>query len=170
MNHCWRLLSKGCLVILMGISLISCQQITPSKIHYSYDNGPEIDTSYIAIFPFEKKSAFRKPAQLTRTDLIEIDKILLKFAEDYNKHMLSFISPKDDKSNYLIDLKDYKRQYTPTTNSKGEKEVLIYCICNNSNANWKKERIVVRDGGKCYFMVKVNLVTKGFESAVNGNA
>lgn len=167
MKGSWRLLSKGCFVSFTMISLISCQPTNSPATHYSYDNGPEIDTSYIAIFPFEKKSAFRKSAQLTRTDLVEIDKILLKFAEDYNKHMLSFISPKDDKSNYLIDLKDYKRQYTPTTNSKGEKEVLIYCICNSANTNWKKERIVVKDGGKCYFTLKVNLVTKDYESVVN---
>ena len=105
--------------------------------------------------------------QLTSTDLKEIDKILLRFAEDYNKHILSFLSPNDDKRNYLINLKDYKRQYTPTTNSKGEKEVLIYCMCQTFKFDWKKERMAVRDGGKCYFMVKVNLSTKDFESSVN---
>ncbi|WP_293313676.1 hypothetical protein [Pedobacter sp. UBA5917] len=168
MKGCWQLLSKGCFVIFTITNLISCQQTNPSKPHYSYDNGPEIDTSYIAIITFEKKSAFRRPAQLTSTDLKEIDKILLKFAEDYNKHILSFIPPKGDKRNFLINIKDYKRQYTPTTNSKGEKEVLIYCMCRTFGPNWKKEPVVVLDGGKCYFKLNVNLTTKDFESTVNG--
>lgn len=170
MKYCWQLLSKCCFVILTIISLISCQQTNSSGAYYTYDNGPEIDTSYIAIIPFEGKSAFRKPSQLTSTDLKEIDKILLRFAEDYNKHILSSLSPKDDKRNYLINLRDYKRQYTPTTNSKGEKEVLIYCMCHTFNVDWKKEPVIVSDGGKCYFMLKVNLSTKDFESAVNGDA
>jgi hypothetical protein len=170
MKYRWQLFSKACFVIFTIICLNSCQQTNSSGTHYTYDTGPEIDTSYIAIIPFEGKSAFRNPSQLTSTDLKEIDKILLRFAEDYNKHILSSLSPNDDKRNYLINLKDYKRQYTPTTNSKGEKEVLIYCICQNFNGSWKKERIVVLDGGKCYFMLKVNLSTKDFESVVNGDA
>ncbi|QNR84155.1 hypothetical protein H9N25_19950 [Pedobacter riviphilus] len=170
MKSCWQLLRKGCFVIFTIISLISCQQTNSPKPQYSYDNGPEIDTSYIAIIPFKKNAAFRKSAQLTSTDLKEIDKILLKFAEDYNKHILSLLSPNDDKKNFLINLKDYKRQYTPTTNSKGEKEVVIYCMCHTFNVDWKKERIDVEDGGKCYFMLKVNLKTKDFESSVNGEA
>lgn len=170
MKGSWRLLSKGCLVSFTMISLISCQPTNSPATHYSYDNGPEIDTSYIAIIPYREKSTFKKPAQLTSTDLQEIDKILLKFADAYNKHTLSLLAPGDDKRNYLIDLKDYKRQYTPTINSKGEKEVEIYCMCNTSDVNWKKEPVIVMDGGKCYFMLKINLATKDFESSVNGSA
>jgi hypothetical protein len=65
----------------------------------------------------------------------------------------------------VIDLKRYKRQYIGVTNEKGEKEVWINCFCidpHNPKMNWKKEFVMVKGGGNCYFNLKVNLTTKKY--------
>ena len=55
-------------------------------------------------------------------------------------------------------------------NNKGEKVIWINCFCNDCNKNWKKEIIIVKDGGDCYFNLKINLMTKKYyDFLINGN-
>jgi hypothetical protein len=42
-------------------------------------------------------------------------------------------------------------------NSKGEKEVWINCFCRDGERDWRKNLVFVKDGGNCYFNLKVNL-------------
>jgi hypothetical protein len=65
---------------------------------------------------------------------------------------------------------DYKRQYVPIMNEKDEREVWINCFCafREHNEEWKKGIIRVKDGGKCYFNLKINL-SKRFYYALNFN-
>lgn len=136
------------------------------------------------IFPFSKDISAKfdnkcKSAKLNRADLESIDKILTNLIGVYNKsrlteyHKLRQQKPTipPDIKDYVIDLKDYKRQYIAVINSKGQKEVWVNCICNAASKDWKKGLIIVLDGGKCYFNVKINLKTKKFSNfVVNGDA
>src|SRR5690606_3023640 len=141
------------------------------------------DTSIIAILPLDTTQYWifknNKPTDLTTDDLHKIEVILTKSIDDYNsdqEKQFTEINNKHpkyklSKKNFIIDLTRYKRQYVATLNSKGEKEVWVNCFCNSHNRDWKTEIIVVKDGGNCYFNLKINLTTeKYYELMVNGDA
>ncbi|MBC7861367.1 MAG: hypothetical protein IAF38_00250 [Bacteroidia bacterium] len=66
----------------------------------------------------------------------------------------------------------YKKQCYPYVNSNGETEVWVNCFCDGPwKFDWRKEPLgMVRDGGNCFFQVKINLSKKTFsEFHVNDN-
>ncbi len=141
------------------------------------------DSSIIAILPFDttRHLIFKdnKAADLSPEDLQKIEKILAKCIKDYNPEQEKQFKKNCDKhpeyklykKDFIIDIKRYKRQYMATINSKGEKEIWINCFCNTHNLNWRKQIISVRDGGNCYFNLKINLTTgRYYELMVNGDA
>lgn len=146
-------------------------------------NTCTVDTSIIAILPFDTTRYWvfkdSKPTNLTNDDLQKIEIILNKCIDDYNpnqERQFKEINNKHpeyklDKENFVINLKRYKRQYQAVINSKEEKEVWINCFCRTYNSNWKNEQIIVKDGGNCYFNLKINLSTEEYyELMVNGDA
>jgi hypothetical protein len=170
---------------LLILGLLCYFQITVSfgqKINRKTNFRTEniIDTSIIAIIPFDaSKSWFfeqNKPTQLTSYDIELIEKLLKKCIEKYNSEQLKgFKNVKNQAKNelnptdYLVDLSKYKRQYVATINSKGETEVWVNCFCDSWNTDWKKEILVVFDGGYCFFNLKLNLNRKNyFDLRFNG--
>lgn len=146
-------------------------------------NVPNVDTSIVAIIPFDTTQIWifqdSKPTDLTNDDLQKIEPILNKCVQDYNhdqERQFKEIMDKHpeyklDKKNFIIDLTQYKRQYVAILNSKGEKEVWVNCFCNTWNSAWKKEIIFAKDGGNCYFNMKINLTTgQYYQLVVNGDA
>lgn len=118
-----------------------------------------------------------KGANLTTNDLIEIQQILIKCLDDYNlnqekqfeKRIKELPESSMDKKDFLIDIKNYKRQYIAIYNDKGEKEVLVNCFCNHSD--WKNTIVGRVELRTCYFSLKVNLTTrKYYDLLVNGVA
>lgn len=104
-----------------------------------------------------------KQANLSNKDIVEIEKLLIKCIDDYCEKLKKF-----NGVSLTIDIKKYRRQYVPSINDKGEKEVWINCFCSDKeknmkgeDANWKKDIIgeMVIDGGYCYFNFTVNLTT-----------
>jgi hypothetical protein len=168
----------------LTICLTSCGQTkTETKNQEQQTSIYKVDTSVVAILPFDKTLyGFFKHNNLTgltNDDLLKIESILNQCVNDYNpdqERQFKEISNKNpeyklDKKDFIIDLTRYKRQYVATINSKGEKEVWINCFCNTHNLNWRTEKIVVKDGGNCYFNLKINLTTgQYYELMVNGNA
>ncbi|WP_375562126.1 hypothetical protein ACE193_06135 [Bernardetia sp. OM2101] len=70
-----------------------------------------------------------------------------------------------------IEIGDYYRQYIVVKNKLGEKEVWINCFCRNTESNWRQEIVQVKDGGSCYFNLKINLSKKQhYNFRVNGEA
>ncbi len=57
-------------------------------------------------------------------------------------------------------------------NVKGEKEVWVNCFCSVQYMDyWKKQVVFVKDGGNCFFNVKINITKKSFSDfEVNGEA
>ena len=133
----------------------------------------QVDTSKIAIIPFDKKGSYPfdnsfNPTTLTQDDINSIDSLLIACVTDYNNSL-----DKDHKE-WSIDIKkyNYRKQIIAVTNKKGEKEVWVNFFCQTwDNNNWKTEILLVKDGGNCYFNLKLNLVTKKFyDLGVNGEA
>lgn len=55
---------------------------------------------------------------------------------------------------------NYYRQYFAYKNEKGQKVIYFNCFTKNSYKNddtWKKEEIIVMDGGNNYFSIVINL-------------
>jgi hypothetical protein len=168
----------------LTICLTSCGQ-TKTNSNNTERQQPlkTVDTSVIAILPFDTTRYWvfkdSKPTDLTNDDLIKIETILNKCIDDYNpdqERQFNEINNKNpeyslEKKSFIIDLNIYKRQYIAVINSKGEKEVWVNCFCRTNNSNWKNERVIVKDGGNCYFNLKINLTTgQYYELMVNGDA
>ena len=157
-----------------------------------------VDTSAIAIMKVDSSTSyvfgfledFNYP-ELTMSDLEKIEIILLNFTKDYNiEHekeyeelTAKYPDVEFDKNHFNIDLSQYKRQYYANINEKGEKEVWINCFCNGwlenwqenlqeiLPTNWRKDLIIVKDGGNCFFNLKINLDTeKYYDVMINGHA
>ncbi len=94
------------------------------------------------------------PATLTGKDIQLIETLLTNAIKDYNKN-------KDIKNLYggYINNNNYNRQYVPYTNTSGEKKVFINCFCSGIEQfnYWKKQLVMVDDGGVCFFNVTINL-------------
>lgn len=118
-----------------------------------------------------------KPAELNSTEIKAIELLLLKCIDAYNPKQLKKyekIIKENPGSNFpkthlIIDLKRYDRQYIAVFNSNGEKEVWVNCFCVISSNYWKKHIRLVKDGGNCYFNLKINLTKKSYyDFGVNG--
>jgi hypothetical protein len=143
-----------------------------------------VDSSVVAILPFDSTLynwvfKNKRPTDLSTKDLQNIESILNKCINDYNPHLERYFNElkekhpnrKINKKNFTIDLANYRRQYLPAINSKGEKEVWVNCFCDKRTPNWRNEVVFVNDGGNCYFNLKINLTTgKYYELRVNGDA
>jgi hypothetical protein len=145
--------------------------------------NPNIDTSKIAILPYNtvQNWVFKNAiaTDLTTDDLAAIETIFTNCIDEYNvekekeylKMKGKYPKSKLSKDYYVIDTKRHKRQYIAVINEKGEKEVWVNCFCNSWDRNWKKEIIGVKDGGNCFFSLKINLTLKKYyDLMVNGHA
>jgi len=104
-----------------------------------------------------------KGATLSKTELQIIDSLVRLRVAEHN------VSAATEQS---IDLSEYKRQYFLSINTKGEKEVEVNCFCEvHDNDDWKVNRVLVQDGGACYFNLQMNVATRRVLSfRVNGEA
>ena len=101
--------------------------------------------------------------EMTGKDIQKLEKIFQKSIEDYNR-----LNPDGP---YHLESKNYKRQYVPMINSKGEKEVWVNCFCVTRGDEWKTEIVYVEDGGDCFFNLQINLSKESYsEFRVNGEA
>ena len=152
----------------------SCGQSQNKKINQTTKSkSVQVDTSKMAIIQFDKKGNYPfdnsfNPTTLTQDDISTIDSLFIACVTEYNNSL-----DKDHKE-WSIDLKKYSyyKQIIAVTNKNGDKEVWVNCFCHTwDNNNWKKDILMVHDGGNCYFNFKVNLATKKFYVlSVNGEA
>ncbi len=131
-----------------------------------------IDTSLIAILPFNAETSFiyknGRPAQLNTEDILAIEHILSESIDKYNSEQEgemkriaeNYKNSEVNRDDFIIDLKKYKRQYITYFNIEGEKEVWVNCFCSPPGPYWRKELFLVDDGGNCYFNITINLTTK----------
>ena len=98
------------------------------------------------IFPDEYLAS-----SLDLDEILSIEILIDSCIKEYNTN--------SNNLNNKINLANYKRQYIPVLNTKGEKEVLVNCLCidNNNEYNWRQDIVRPFDGGICYFHFKINL-------------
>lgn len=161
--------------------------ITDPKVEPDTSSPPrEIDTSVIAVLPYEEMEPFGfmvgTPAELSYEELVKIEDILNDFVQYHNREQeqrwqesksnnRAFVL---DRTNFIIELSRYKRQYIAAINNKEEKEVWINFFCDSADPirrDWKKDLVMVLDGGNCYFNMRINIATeKAYGLDVNGEA
>ena len=104
---------------------------------------------------------------LTATDLENINIILNKAIDNYNKNA---------KGNFESDiiLSSYLRQYIAVINKNKEKEIYVNCFPKKHFSEgdyWKTNFIMAMDGGNSFFQLKINLTKKTYyEFNTNGYA
>jgi hypothetical protein len=152
-------------IILLGlISLTKGYNIDIQNFNCYSSEG---DTSHVAILKFDKSFywIFKnvKPAFLTVKEVGLIGKLLEAAIGEHNQKIKN--------NNFSIrPLANYKMQFVPAINIKGEKEVWVNCFCE-ADQNWRNEIVIVEDGGNCFFNLKINLTNKTYSRiSVNGYA
>jgi flagellar basal body L-ring protein FlgH len=121
-----------------------------------------------------------KPAELSQSELAEIEEIIEIAIKENNKQQNQELVKHNNtnpdnqltETGYELKLGGFKRQYVSVINEKGGKEIWINFFCDDwGNEKWKSEILIVKDGGNCYFNIKVNLTTKTYsELRINGYA
>ena len=174
-------------LIAILIGFLSCKEHTQphtnSIQNVEYKNSIGIDTSTVVILPLDSTNNWliknKTPATLSNKKLLEIDRLLNDCISKYNKaqekKFRQFVAGQPEQifqiKDWVIDLSNYQRQYIATLNDKGETEVWVNCFCRSNDQDWKKDLVIVADGGNCYFSLTINLTTKAcFDLLVNGRA
>ncbi len=119
------------------------------------------DTSLYAVIMYDSTKVWHlkdgsRPASLSEEEIKEIEVLLTHSVAEHNKN----IKPGYEGFQRIDPLKRYKRQLIPVMNNKGEKVVWVNCFCCDWGLNWRKEIIMVDDGGSCYFNLRINLNLK----------
>jgi hypothetical protein len=150
------------------------RKITPNQQSInttSWNVSNFLDSSKVAILPLDAMPGRQKdwePAELSAKEITTIENLLTACI---NKH-----NSKEDSANEYseyLDLKIYKFQFVPYLSKSGAKKVLVNCFCKDDLdfSNWRKEFVIVMDGGRCYWHVTINLSKKKCEMIyVNGDA
>ena len=159
-------------VFIFYFCIVGCSNTDPRQQIEIPPRFVSNDTSdgkqFIAILKPETEF---KTTELTKADLKLIDDLLNEAVNDFNETQEK--RQKDgDTFGSFIDLKKYKRQYIPQENKNGTREVWVNCFCrSHDDKKWQNELVMVRDGGNCFFNLKIDLTNKKyFEFSVNGLA
>jgi hypothetical protein len=147
------------------------------------NNALAYDTSNIAIIKYESTFTFMEDnctaTELSQSDLAEIDSLLVSAVQGYNFAQEKYYkkalqqNPNNyiDRVDFLIDIEKYFRQYIPAINSKGEQIVLVSCCCKNLDVRMRSVPLHAKDGGHCFFSVKINLTPhQFFNLQINGDS
>ena len=146
---------KNYYLLLLYLILVSCD-LSKSK---------ELDKSKIAILSAGENSFFPTDDELLVAESLANNRIKI-----YNEEQKAFnIDMKyvfGDSLHYerkLIEFQNYYKQCEGFIDEKGEKIISFNCLCridSDDLLNWKKNIIVFKDGGNCYFQISVNIDKK----------
>lgn len=109
------------------------------------------------------------PQSSTTTELSEAELDLVKkssqdYIKDFNRVISEGFRKQGEKKKYarmhqIRNMSNYKIQYVPYLNKKGEKEIWINGFCNDFDEDWRRKIIHVFDDGNCYSTIRLNLTT-----------
>lgn len=138
-----------------------CYSINENFYSNLWENSQAIaiDFSKIVILPFSEFNgnmfSSKREATLSSENIKEAEAILQSQLADKE----------------VRNLDAYFRQYVAVFNAQNHKIIWMNFFCRLPNAKWKKERVVVKDGGNCYWNVKANINTgEVTEFSVNGDS
>ena len=145
---------KVVLIIGVLVFLTSCGKVQNKKGRNekvtSQIDSIAADTSSITVMKLDSTNNWliknSKPSHLSDREITKIEKIIKDCLSEYNveqkkrfEQLYSGNFACDIKlKDFVIDLSNYQRQYIPTINNKGEKEVWINCFCRTFDRDWKK--------------------------------
>ena len=132
-----------------------------------------IDTSQYVVLHYESDN---ERLQLSKNEVLKLEQLMAECISKYNVEQEEYFkklrvkNPQIKLSNYVIDLKRYKRQFVVSSAKNGEKIVWVNCFCY-VYGDWKKQIQIVDDGGNCFFNLNVNLSKSYYyDLMVNGRA
>lgn len=173
-------------MILLSLSILFSLTGQPCATATKFDKTKsriQSDTSIIATIDYTKDLYWifndAKPSNLRNEEYRLIDTLLIECINSYNALQIKRFEFENarhpeyhlDRKDFVIDLTNYKRQYVIVTTPNKDKQVWINCFCSTDGNSWKKAIVRVRDGGNCYFNLKVNLTRKRYyDLTVNGEA
>lgn len=166
---------KTIYLLLVGLSFFQLS-FAQKNVKDSVMNSSKHELNYVIIEFDVKKHGWLfhnvTKTRFTKDEIFLAEKLLDRAAEEYNRLIVNSTNLKNTTEEKLqrifINLDNYKRQYIPIINKKGEKEVWINCFRNAYDQDWKKEIISVRGGGDGFFNLKVNLAqNKCYDFRVN---
>jgi hypothetical protein len=142
----------------------------------------QLDTSIYAILPYTRETTWlfpagSKPTSLSPGEIDLAERLLQDCIDKYNVDQQKEFErmkkryPDARRRDYIIELSRYKRQYVCVINPKSEKVVWVNCMCCPFDPEWRKSISEMKDGGNCYFNLKIDLTNRRcFDLTVNGEA
>ncbi len=181
--------------ILLIVTCFIMHHYSDDKLVFTTSNTiqlPFTDTSHYTTLVFDKTRNYYqfdknvKPTTLSYKEIIKIDSLTGIEVVSYNEKIERSYKEFEDNLrkrkkkipfktmelwNLITNYSKYYKQYIPVVNVKGEKEVWVNCFCPDYKASdWKKEPVLVLDGGACFFSLKINLTTNSiYYFQVHGN-
>lgn len=148
-------------IIFIGLNS-SCAKNDPN---ITVLNDPA-NFKYIIYYNNDRLAEGTKSWDISRKDFALIDSLLR------SKSLKN--DPDDNFSTINIPekyLENYFRQYIPYIDKNGDRIVYINAACHKEDKKWETSLLVVRDGGDCYWQVKVNVDKKVmYEFGINSIA
>lgn len=115
--------------------------------------------------------------ELSTDELNSIKEMVKECIENYNSQILESSKKLRERKKYvkmyqIMKLDNYKIQYVPYLNEKGEKEIWINGFCNGFDVDyWRNNIVYVFDGGNCFFTLRLNISTgECLKIGINGYA
>lgn len=170
---------KKLVVAVLVLSVLS----TANAQDVDTSNYAQLDYDSITVRYILNNGVFKgrsKPTSISMTEVAQIEFLLRKCTDEYKEaEYKKYKDKRPDlkKDDYLYELNKYKRQIIAVTTEKNEKIAWVNCFVPRYNEdgtiydNWRHDaRIVLYEGGKAYFNVKMNLSANTyFDLFVNGN-
>lgn len=152
---------KKIIYIIIYVFFFSCD---PQK------SSTSIDKSKITILKTEKSINLNNEDFLLAENLVKQRLAIYNTEENASNIVRDYALRDSLHKGKIIELDKYYKQCEAVLNEKGEKIIHFNCMCN-PNSNWETQKIIVKDGGNCYFQISVNLDKKiVFGFLINGNA
>ncbi|MER2999584.1 hypothetical protein [Pontibacter populi] len=151
-------MKKTLLLLFWLLNLTICQGQSDYVILKNQSTITDLITTY-KILPSSSTTT-----ELSETELDLAKKASLEYIKDFNAAIIEEFKKRGERKKYakmyqIDNLGNYKIQYVPYLNEKGEKEIWINGFCNDFDKDWRRKIIHVFDGGNCYFTIRLNLTT-----------
>ena len=154
------------------LELLLVFNISTIVSHGQSKSAHHVDTSTYVVFKYSEKndlffgkSDHFRPTTLSTSEVDEMESLVVSAYQRLVKELPTNYSS-------LKALSVYKRQYVAIINGKGQKEIWICFFCDVPE-NWRKNEVLVEDGGACYLRLWINLTlrkaSKLFDNAVAMN-
>ena len=149
------------IISLLAFQNLFCQNLKPdqtkSTFKYTlFNSQADVDFAF-----YERKY---KPNTLSKEQLRVAELIIKKVSDS-----LDFLLTSTNVNTGIVDTLKYVFQIVSARNNSGHLFLWVNAICG-PNKNWRKNIVIVEDGGSCYYRFKINLDTKQyFDIQINSN-